>query len=105
MRISIATLLLAAIVGLPDRQLKAAFVSPIGLAPGEKYQLVFATADTIAGTYGTEEPYNAFVTAEAALNPLLPAATWTAITSTVQRHRCQRQRPLARSAGVQHTGD
>ena len=52
------------------------------IAPGSQYQLAFVTKDPIYGIYGTEAPYNAFVAAEAAFSPSLPAASWSAITGT-----------------------
>ena len=82
MRKLIAVFLLAAFAALAATQLMATVIPPIGLAPGSQYQLVFVTTDAIDGTSGTEAPYNAFVNAEAALNSMLPAATWRAVTST-----------------------
>jgi hypothetical protein len=82
MRKLIAVFLLAAFAALAATQLMATVIPPIGLAPGSPYQLVFATADSINGISGTEATYNAFVSAEAALNPNLPSALWRAVTST-----------------------
>jgi hypothetical protein len=63
-------------------QLTAAVIPPIGLAPGSRYQLIFVTADTHDALSAIETPYNAFVTAEAAQNPLLPSTRWFAVAST-----------------------
>jgi hypothetical protein len=63
-------------------QASAAFVPPSGLAPGSQYQLIFDTADNIEGGNADIATYNSFVTAEAALNPLLPPTTWAAVVST-----------------------
>jgi hypothetical protein len=82
MRKSIAVLLLAALAALSAAQLIAAVVPPIGLAPGSQYQLIFVTSDRQDATSSNIANYNAFVAAEAALNPLLPAATWHAVAST-----------------------
>jgi hypothetical protein len=71
-----------AALALSVTQLVAAVISPIGLSPGSPYQLIFVTADGHDAMSTTEAPYNTFVAAEAALNPLLPSATWTAVTST-----------------------
>jgi hypothetical protein len=81
MRKPIAFFLLAALA-VPTTQLMAVIIPPIGLAPGSQYQLVFATKgihDAISPDIGV---YNAFVTAQALLNPLLPPATWHAVAST-----------------------
>ncbi|MGD9719719.1 MAG: PEP-CTERM sorting domain-containing protein [Pirellulales bacterium] len=59
----------------------AAFVPP-SLPVGSQYQLVFVTAGVRDATSTDINDYNAFVTAQAALNPLLPATTWHAIGST-----------------------
>ena len=58
--------LFAALAAFDATPLMATVIAPIGLAPGSQYQLIFVTADTIAGSYGTEAPYNDFVNAEAA---------------------------------------
>ncbi len=80
------TMLLAALIAtgtaFPASQLSAGFIPPIGLAPGSQYQLVFITADTRNATSSNIADYNAFVTAEAALNPALPSTSWHAIAST-----------------------
>jgi hypothetical protein len=82
MRKSIGIFFFAAFADLVSTPLVAQVIRPIGLTPGSQYQLIFVTADTIAGSFKTETPYNAFVNSEVALNPLLPSATWRAITST-----------------------
>lgn len=76
--------LLAALAAFDALPLMATVIAPIGLAPGSQYQLIFVTADTIVGSYGTEAPYNAFVNSQAALGVSsgLPSTSWTAITST-----------------------
>ncbi len=59
----------------------AAFIPP-NLPPGSQYQLIFVTADTRDATSSDIADYNAFVTQQAAMNPLLPAATWAVVGST-----------------------
>lgn len=60
-----------------------ATVIPPHLPPGSKYELLFVTKDTRDATSTNIADYNAFVTAEAALNPMLPqGVTWHAIAST-----------------------
>ena len=79
--------LLALLILLSATQLMAAFVPPSGLAPGSQYQLIFVTSDIIYATSSDISAYNAFVTAEAALNPLLPSgATWKAVVSTAAKN-------------------
>jgi hypothetical protein len=80
----LAVLPLAALIvgALVCARASAAFVPPSGLAPGSQYQLIFDTADNIGDTSADVATYNSFVTAEAALNPLLPPTTWAAIVST-----------------------
>ncbi len=75
-------LAVAALV-LSATQLIAEVIPPIGLAPGSQYQLIFVTAGTHDAASTDISDYNAFVTAEAALNPSLPLATWHAVASTV----------------------
>jgi len=82
MRKSLAAFLPAALVISLASLAKGDIIPPIGLAPGSPYQLIFVTADATVGSYGTEAPYNTFVNAEAALNPLLPSSTWYAVTGT-----------------------
>ena len=77
-------LLMAFVVcALPAAELVAAVIPPIGLAPGMQYQLIFVTRDGRDATSSNIADYNAFVTAQAALNPLLPLTTWHAVASTV----------------------
>lgn len=57
-------------------------IPPIGLAPGSKYQIMYVTSGTINGESSDINVYNTFVQAQAALNPSLPAATWSAVAST-----------------------
>ena len=69
-----------------------ALSSPIGLTPkftapnlppGSQYQLMFVTSGVRDATSSNIADYNAFVTAQAALNPLLPSGvTWHAAAST-----------------------
>ncbi len=82
MRKLIAAFLGAAFAVISATQLMAAVVPPIGLAPGSQYQLIFVTADAITPGSSNIADYNAFVTAEAALNPSLPPATWDVVGST-----------------------
>jgi hypothetical protein len=64
------------------------FTTPVGLAPGTQYQLVFVTGDGVLGDLSSISDYNTFVTNEAAQNPTLAAfdaangVTWTVIGST-----------------------
>ena len=84
MRNAVIVLILAALDGgtfLPLSELMAGFIPP-NLPPGSPYQLVFVTAGTRDATSADIADYNDFVTAEAALNPLLPDATWRAVAST-----------------------
>jgi len=82
--------LLAAALGILGSSAQAGLTSfvPPGLVPGDTYQLIFVTCDGTPATSTDIAFYNAFVTAEAALNPLLAAfdaqngVTWTAIGST-----------------------
>ncbi len=62
----------------------AAVIPPIGLTPGQQYQLIFVTADSRDGTSPNVADYNNFVNAEAALGvgSGLPSATWDAVVST-----------------------
>ncbi len=84
MRKPVAVFLLAALAAfaLLGTQLTAAIIPPIGLAPGSQYQLVFVTVGTHDAVSSNIADYNAFVAAQAALNPLLPSATWHAVAST-----------------------
>jgi hypothetical protein len=84
MRRPIAVLFHAAFaaLALSAAQLMAAVIPPIGLSAGSQYQLVFVTADGRDATSSNIADYNTFVTNEAALNPLLPAATWNDVGST-----------------------
>ena len=86
----IAAILLAAFaaISFPVNTLMAGPTLP-HLAAGSRYQLIFVTQDSIAGRSGTEAPYNALVTLDAApINSLLASAgnfgvSWSAITSTL----------------------
>jgi len=59
-------------------------VVPIGLTPGDRYRLAFVTSGTRDATSTLISDYNAFVTAQANLSPLLLAlnTTWRVIGST-----------------------
>ncbi len=53
------------------------------LPPGSEYQLLFVTSGVRDATSANIADYNAFVTAQAALNPTLPAGVaWRAVAST-----------------------
>jgi hypothetical protein len=82
MRKSIAGLFFSAFAAFSATQLMATVILPIGLAPGSQYQLIFVTADSIIPGSSNIVDYNAFVAAEAALNPSLPPATWHVVGST-----------------------
>ena len=84
MRNPIVVVLHAALAAfaLPAAQIMAAVIPPIGLSAGQQYQLVFVTADGRDATSSNIADYNTFVTNEAALNALLPAATWHDVGST-----------------------
>lgn len=66
----------------------AILTTPAGLNPGDRYQLLFVTADFFTATSTDISVYNAEVNAEAALNPLLAAfdstnhVTWRVVGST-----------------------
>jgi hypothetical protein len=100
---TIAVFLVAVFAALSAPQLMAAVIPPIGLAPGSQYQLVFSTAGTISGTSATETTYNSFVTAEAALNPLLPVTSWRAVTSTADGSNASPMRPGSASPSITPT--
>jgi hypothetical protein len=79
-------LVLIAACGLQARAFAVPFgnfyVPPTGLAPGSQYQLIFVTEDWIRADHSDIGYYNAFVAAEAALNPLLPqGVSWSAVVS------------------------
>jgi hypothetical protein len=88
-RTVLASLQLTAIL-LPAAMLAQTTIypTPPGLGPGQTYQLLFVTADSITAVSTNIADYNAFATSEAALNPTLEAfdstygVTWTAIGST-----------------------
>ena len=110
--LTLRSVLFACVVALagPATDLLAGFVPPIGLAPGSQYQLMFVTADSIVGSYGTEAPYNAFVNAEAAANPSLPSTTWHAAASTFDGTSANVNAPsgglpVYNTQGVQVSGD
>jgi hypothetical protein len=60
----------------------ATVTPPTGLGPGDQCQLIFVTADPTTATSADINYYNTFVQGEAALNPSLPSATWSAVAST-----------------------
>lgn len=70
------------VVVLTATHLVADIISPIGLAPGSRYLLIFATVGTLAPSSTDIEYYNTFVTNQAALDPSLPSAIWHAVAST-----------------------
>ncbi len=72
---ALAACIASATTGLAD------FVPP-NLPAGSQYQLIFVTADGTAATSADIDYYNAFVTAEAALDSSLPATNWHAVAST-----------------------
>ena len=57
-------------------------MQPDGLTPGESYHWMFITRGTIDAVSADIAVYNAFVNAEAALNPDLAGLSWHAIAST-----------------------
>ena len=70
----------ACLLGVPGiARADLLFTPPPGVTA---YRLVFVTDDTTAATSSDISTYNAFVTADAANNALLPSTTWTAIAST-----------------------
>src|SRR5450755_1327313 len=62
--------------------------TPVGLAPGTQYQLVFVTNDSVLGDLSSISDYNTFVANQAVQNATLAAfdsgagVTWTVIGST-----------------------
>jgi hypothetical protein len=78
MVVGIASCVLSLVAGTAT----ADFIPPTGLAPGSKYQILFVTSGTINGESSDINVYNTFVQTQAALNPSLPAATWSAVAST-----------------------
>jgi hypothetical protein len=76
------SLVFAAVVICLGHHAKAEFIPP-NLPEGSQYQPLFMTYDAMPATSANISLYNAFVTAEAALNPSLPSGvTWTAVVST-----------------------
>jgi hypothetical protein len=67
------------VAAIPARALP---IQPPGLTPGENYHWMFVTRGAMDSTSADITVYNAFVTAEAALNPGLAGLTWHAIAST-----------------------
>ena len=57
-------------------------MQPEGLTPGQSYHWMFITRGTIDSNSADIAVYNAFVDAEAALNPDLAGLSWRAIAST-----------------------
>lgn len=82
MKKSIASVLLVFACAVPCTRLMADFVPPVGLAPGSQYQLVFVTSGVFAPSSTDINDYNAFVNAQAALDPSLPATHWHVVGST-----------------------
>lgn len=81
-RLALVAVLACVTIGSSAVQLQATVIPPIGLAPGSQYQLIFVTAGKRDATSSEIADYNAFVTAEAALNPSLPTAIWHVVGST-----------------------
>jgi len=79
---AVLALITFAVLAFPASQLPASYIPPSGLTPGSQYQLIFVTAGTRDGSSGNIADYNAFVTAQAALDPSLPRTTWDAIATT-----------------------
>ncbi len=79
--ISLLTLVVLLAITLPVNVM-ADVALPVGLPPGSQYQVLFVTQGTRDATSSSINDYNAFVTAEAALNPLLPAIGWHAVGRT-----------------------
>jgi hypothetical protein len=80
--ISIPTALVAVVLLATPPHLCANVVYP-SLPPGSEYQLLFVTSGMRDATSANIADYNAFVTAQAAINPSLPSGiTWTAVAST-----------------------
>jgi hypothetical protein len=80
-KLPIGLLLAGFVLGLPARRVHAEWIPP-SLPIGSQYQLIFVTEGVRDATSADIADYNAFVTAEAALNPDLPATTWHAVAST-----------------------
>jgi hypothetical protein len=79
--ISVLLFWLAAVLAAPS--LVSANVIYPTLPPGSEYQLIFVTSGARDAMSKNIADYNAFVTAQAALNPSLPAGvTWSAVAST-----------------------
>jgi hypothetical protein len=78
-RVFLATLVGCFVVPLPA---VAVVVVPPGLQPGDTYHLVFVTRDFRDATSPNIADYNAFVQAQANLNPDLAGISWKAIAST-----------------------
>ena len=71
----------ASLVGLVFRPVDAQVIPP-NLPVGSHYQLMFVTSGSDTSTSSAISDYNAFVSAQAALDSSLPAATWYAVAST-----------------------
>jgi len=72
------------VVALISTSIQAALIVPVGLAPGETYQLAFVTSGTTNATSGNIADYNAIVqaAADAANMGAGMGITWTVIGST-----------------------
>jgi hypothetical protein len=81
---TIVAVLAAALLATPPH-LCANVIYP-NLPPGSEYQLLFVTSGVRDGTSTDIADYNAFVSAQAALNPSLPdGISWTAVASTAAK--------------------
>jgi hypothetical protein len=61
---------------------QADFTPPADLRPGDRYQLIFVSADTRDAYSHNLADYNQFVSQQAALNPSLPTdVTWSVVAS------------------------
>ena len=82
-RAVVMTVILLGMVLLPPPPRLSANVIYPTLPPGAEYQLLLVTSGGTDATSTSIADYNAFVTAQAALNPSLPAGvTWSAVAST-----------------------
>lgn len=75
-RTALAVLLGLSVLSIARPTILSATVIPPHLPPDSQYQLLFVTAGIRDAKSSNIEDYNAFVTAQAALNPSLPATNW-----------------------------
>jgi hypothetical protein len=81
-RLSIRLRFVLPVALLAPATARAIPMQPPGLAPGESYHWMFITRGEIDAMSADIAVYNAFVSAEAALNPDLAGLSWRAIAST-----------------------